>query len=203
MKRALEVKSKAFFIIFKGLSTAKNCLRPESASLIGITDILFNQKLPPKGVPRKRRSEIMQQVYRITPMPKCNFNKAVKQLYSNRTSHWCSAVNLLHIFRAPFLKNTSKRLLLPNIWLILYVKSTSIEQIPKQKMRTFILDKEVYLGMMFLLLWIIKFFGWKKKQYCFDFLLILCPVNDPQNIFLEKGNCFSKETLNLDVKDFS
>ena len=33
-KRAFEVKSKTFFIIFKGLSVAKNCLRPESAPLI-------------------------------------------------------------------------------------------------------------------------------------------------------------------------
>ena len=32
-KGALEVKSKAFFIIFKGLSVAKNYLRPESAPL--------------------------------------------------------------------------------------------------------------------------------------------------------------------------
>ena len=34
MKRAFDVKQKAFFIIFKGLSAAKNCLRPESAPLI-------------------------------------------------------------------------------------------------------------------------------------------------------------------------
>ena len=33
MKRAFEVKQKAVFIIFKGLSVAKNCLRAESASL--------------------------------------------------------------------------------------------------------------------------------------------------------------------------
>ena len=34
MKRAFKVKQKAFFIIFKGLSFTKNCLRPESVSLI-------------------------------------------------------------------------------------------------------------------------------------------------------------------------
>ena len=34
MKRAFELKQKAFFIIFKGLSIAKNCLRPESVPLI-------------------------------------------------------------------------------------------------------------------------------------------------------------------------
>ena len=32
-KRAFKVKLKAFFIIFKGLSVAKNCLSPESAPL--------------------------------------------------------------------------------------------------------------------------------------------------------------------------
>ena len=34
MKRAYKMKHKAFFIIFEGLSVAKNCLRPESVSLI-------------------------------------------------------------------------------------------------------------------------------------------------------------------------
>ena len=34
MKRAFDVKLKAVFIIFKGLSAVKNCLRPESAPLI-------------------------------------------------------------------------------------------------------------------------------------------------------------------------
>ena len=33
-KRAFEVKQKVFFIIFKGLSIAKNCLRPKSAPII-------------------------------------------------------------------------------------------------------------------------------------------------------------------------
>ena len=35
----------------------------------------------PRGVPRKRCSENMQQIYRRTPMPKCDFNKAAKQRY--------------------------------------------------------------------------------------------------------------------------
>ena len=39
-------------------------------------------------------------------------NKAIKQLYCNRTSAGCSSVNLLHFFRTPFLKNTSGGLLL-------------------------------------------------------------------------------------------
>ena len=70
------------------------------------------QKQPTRGVPRKRRSENMQQIYRRAPMPKCDFNKVEKQLYWNHTSAWDSPVNLLHIFRASFLKNTSERLLL-------------------------------------------------------------------------------------------
>ena len=42
---------------------------------------LLLQKQPLKGVLEKRCSENMQQIYRRTPMPKCNFNKAAKQLY--------------------------------------------------------------------------------------------------------------------------
>ena len=33
------------------------------------------EKQPPRGVTRKRRSENMQQIYRRTGMPKCDFNK--------------------------------------------------------------------------------------------------------------------------------
>ena len=42
---------------------------------------LLLQKQPLKGVLEKRCSENMQQIYRRTHMPKCNFNKAAKQLY--------------------------------------------------------------------------------------------------------------------------
>ena len=38
-------------------------------------------KQPPRGVLKKRCYENMQQIYRRTPMPKCHFNKAAKQLY--------------------------------------------------------------------------------------------------------------------------
>ena len=37
-----EVKWKAFFIIFKGLSIVKNCLRPESAPLNTIAILILN-----------------------------------------------------------------------------------------------------------------------------------------------------------------
>ena len=38
-------------------------------------------KQPSRGVPRKRCSENMQQIYRRTPMSKCDFNKVPLQLY--------------------------------------------------------------------------------------------------------------------------
>ena len=54
----------------------------------------------------------MQQIYRSTTMPKRDFTKVAKQLYWNNTSTWCSPVNLLHIFRTPFPRDTSGWLLL-------------------------------------------------------------------------------------------
>ena len=55
-------------------------------SLIGtviVTNILnsFFQKQPSRGAFKKKGSENMQQIYRRTPMPKCNFNKVVQQFY--------------------------------------------------------------------------------------------------------------------------
>ena len=47
--------------------------------------IRYMPKEPSRGVPRKRRSENMQQIYRRTPMLKCDFNKVARQLYCNRT----------------------------------------------------------------------------------------------------------------------
>ena len=49
-----------------------------------------------------------RKIYRRTPMPKCDFNKAAKQLYWNRTSAWVFSCK----FAACFPKNTSERLLL-------------------------------------------------------------------------------------------
>ena len=50
--------------------------------------------------------KICSKIFRITPMPKFDFNNEITLL------HGCSPVNLLHIFRTPFPKNTSGRLLL-------------------------------------------------------------------------------------------
>ena len=73
------------------------------------TDI---QKQPPRRVLGKRFSENMQQIYRRTPMQKCDFNKGALQLYRNHTWHGYSPVNMLYIFRTPFLKNIPWWLLL-------------------------------------------------------------------------------------------
>ena len=61
-----------------------------------------SQKQPPRGVPRKRCSGNTLQIYRRTPMPKCDFNKVTLQ-----PRHGCSPVNLLPIFRTHFPRNTS------------------------------------------------------------------------------------------------
>ena len=59
----------------------------------------------------KRFSENIQQIYRITPMPKCDLNKfEILIMLKFHTSAWVFSVNLLHVFRTPFLINTSGRL---------------------------------------------------------------------------------------------
>ena len=71
----------------------------------------YPQKQPSRGVLRKRCSENMQRIYRRTPMRRCDF----KLLVEITLLHGCSPVNLLHIFRTSFLKNTSRRLLLYHV----------------------------------------------------------------------------------------
>ena len=44
------------------------------------------QNQPSRGFLRKRCTENMQEIYRRTPIPKCDFNKVTKQLYWNHTS---------------------------------------------------------------------------------------------------------------------
>ena len=43
-------------------------------------DFAENKKHPFRGFLRRRCSENMQQIYRKTPMSKCNFNKVASQL---------------------------------------------------------------------------------------------------------------------------
>ena len=61
-----------------------------------------------KGLLKKGYSEIMLQIYRRTPTPKCDF-KILKSHFGMFVH-----VNLLHIFRIPFLKNNSGRLFISN-----------------------------------------------------------------------------------------
>ena len=84
-----------------------------SYHLTGLTIALIQQRVcsiiqiqgqPPRGAPEKKCSESMQQIYWRTPTRKYDFNIAYR--------YGCSPLNLLHIFRTPFRKNTSGRLLL-------------------------------------------------------------------------------------------
>ena len=81
------------------------------------------QEQPSRGVLRKWCSENMQQIYRRTPMPKCDFNKVALQLEIT-LRHECSPVNLLHISRTPFLKNTYGGE--KHLWLLLNETNTVI-----------------------------------------------------------------------------
>ena len=79
------------------------------------------QKQPSKGVLRKMCSENMQQIYRRTPMPMCDFNKVAMQLYWNHTSVWVFSYKFAACFRTPLPKNTSGRLL-PTIYVKLNIQ---------------------------------------------------------------------------------
>ena len=57
----------------------------------------------------------MQQLYRRTHMPKCDF-KLLFNFIEITLRHGCSRVNFLHIFRTPFPKNTSEGLFLANVF---------------------------------------------------------------------------------------
>ena len=69
------------------------------------------QKQQSRGALKKRCYENRQQIYRRTPMSECDFNKVALQL-EIALRHGCSPVNMLYIFRTPFPKITSGRLLL-------------------------------------------------------------------------------------------
>ena len=46
----------------------------------------------------------MQQIYKRTPMPKCDFNKFVLQLYWNHTSTWVFSCRFAAYFQKTFLR---------------------------------------------------------------------------------------------------
>ena len=55
---------------------------------------VYRQKQPSRDVLGKRSSENFHQIFRRTPMPKCDFNKVVaRQLYGNRISAWVFSCN--------------------------------------------------------------------------------------------------------------
>ena len=75
----------------------------------------FVQKQPPRGGALKKRcSENMQQIYRRTPILKCDINKVESNFIEITLWHGCFPVNLLHICRTPFPRKIS-------VWLILFV----------------------------------------------------------------------------------
>ena len=72
----------------------------------------MDRSSPPVGVLIKSCSENMQQFYSRTRMPKCDFNEVVYNFIEITLRHGCSPVNVLHIFRTHFPRNTSGGLLL-------------------------------------------------------------------------------------------
>ena len=98
------------FSTFKDSLFAINKSLMFTSSLVTTVKRCFKiQKQPSRGVLRKISPENMHQIYRKTPIPK--FTHA----HPWQTPRYgCSPVNLLHIFRAPFYKNTSW-------WLLLHV----------------------------------------------------------------------------------
>ena len=84
---------------------------------------VFRSSHPEVFLP-KRCSKNMQQIYRRTPTPKCDFNSNFIEI---TLRHGYSPVNFLHIFRTPFLKNTSGRLLLGISYvLVVNIKSVGV-----------------------------------------------------------------------------
>ena len=81
--------------------------------------VSFIQKQPSREVLKKRCSGNMQQIYRRTPCWSVVSIKLLCNFIEIALRHGCSPVNLPHIFRIPFLKNTSGRLLVfIALWLI-------------------------------------------------------------------------------------
>ena len=54
----------------------------------------------------------MQQIYKRSPMLKCDFSKVAKQLYWNRNSEWMFSCKFTAYFQNTFTQKTSPGLLL-------------------------------------------------------------------------------------------
>ena len=66
--------------LFKDFYLFESQLNAYAATLI-LVQGRIEQKQPSRGVPRKTCFENVQQIYRSTPMPNCDFNEVAKQLY--------------------------------------------------------------------------------------------------------------------------
>ena len=88
---------------------------------MNVSVVWLLQKQPPRGVPRKRCSENMQQIYREHPCRSVISIKSQSNFIEITLQHGCSPVNLLYIFRTPFSKNTSG-------WLLLYTSNLDISE---------------------------------------------------------------------------
>ena len=86
-----------------------------SFSILGIKfHVTFGEsylKQPSRGGLKKLCSENMQQIYRRTSMPECDFNKVASKLYQNHTSAWVFSCKFATFFRTTFYNNTSGGLL--------------------------------------------------------------------------------------------
>ena len=75
------MKNSLFCILFDLILENVNVFAFSEVVTIYLLGHNSSQKQPSKGVLSKRCSENMQQINRITPMPKCDFNKVALQLY--------------------------------------------------------------------------------------------------------------------------
>ena len=69
---------------------------------VDLSNAFTFQTQPSRGVLRQRCSENMQQFYKRTPMPKCDFNKIALQLYWNRTSSYVFCCKFAACFQDTF-----------------------------------------------------------------------------------------------------
>ena len=90
--------------IYYSLKFPTSVLRKIKYSLFLLIVLFRVQKQPLRSVLSKTCSKNMQQIYSRTPMPKCDFNNLLWNFIEITLRHGFSTVNLLHIFRIPFLR---------------------------------------------------------------------------------------------------
>ena len=100
------------------LNIPHNYFQILSFTLLGIFLFQMNRKFqkqpssarssPSEVFLRKRRSENMQQIYRKTTLPKCNFNKVANLLYWNCTLAWVFSCEFITYFQKGLLLSCKK-----------------------------------------------------------------------------------------------